>query len=79
MGNNKKEPWRIIVFIISVIFIIYMFVTKNSGADTSLTAEQAAPAMITSIAVTVVKFAAIAAVAFLGKFIIGKIKNKKKE
>ena len=71
MENNKKEPWRIAAFIIGVLCIIYMFVTKNSGADTTLTAEQAA--------VTVIKFAAIAAVAFLGKFIIGKIKNKKKE
>ena len=79
MENNKKEPWRIVAFIIGVLCIIYMFVTKNSDADTALTAEQAAPAMITGVAVTVVKFAAIAAVAFLGKFIIGKIKNKKKE
>ena len=79
MENNKKEPWRIAAFIIGVLCIIYMFVTKNSGADTALTAEQAAPAMLTGIAVTVIKFAAIAAVAFLGKFIIGKIKNKKKE
>ncbi len=79
MENNKKEPWRIVAFIIGVLCIIYMFVTKNSGADTTLTAEQAAPAMITGIAVTVVKFAIIAAVVFIGKFIIGKIKNKEKE
>lgn len=79
MENNKKEPWRIIAFIIGVICIIYMFVTKNNGADTTLTAEQAAPAMITGIAVTVVKFAIIVAVVFIGKFIIGKIKNKEKE
>ncbi len=79
MENNKKEPWRIIAFIIGVIFIIFMFVTKNSGADTALTAEQAAPAMITSVAVTVVKFAVIAAVVFIGKHIIGKIRSKKKE
>ena len=79
MENNKKEPWRIIAFIIGVSCIIYMFVTKNNGADTTLTAEQAAPAMITGIAVTVVKFAIIVAVVFIGKFIIGKIKNKEKE
>ncbi len=79
MENNKKEPWRIIVFIISIIFIIYMFVTKNNGGDTALTAELAAPAMITSIAVTVVKFAIITAVVFIGKHVIGKIRNKRKE
>ncbi len=79
MESNKKEPWRIIAFIIAVIFIIYMLVTKNNDADTALTAEQAAPAMITSVAVTVVKFAIIAAVVFIGKHIIGKIRSKKKE
>ncbi len=79
MENNKKEPWRIIAFIIGVIFIIFLFVTKNNGADTTLTAEQAAPAMITSVAVTVVKFAIIAAVVFIGKHFIGKIRNKRKE
>lgn len=79
MENNKKEPWRIAAFIIGVLCIIYMFVTKNNDADTALTAEQAAPAMITGVAVTVVKFAVIAAVVFIGKHIIGKIKNKRKE
>ena len=79
MENNKKEPWRIAAFIIGVLCIIYMFVTKNSDADTALTAEQAAPAMITGVAVTVVKFAVIAVVVFIGKHIIGKIRNKRKE
>ena len=79
MENNKKEPWRIIAFIIGVIFIIYMFVTKNDASDAALTAEQAAPAMITGVSVTVVKFAVIAAVVFIGKHIIGKIRNKRKE
>ena len=79
MNNNKKEPWRIIAFIIGVICIIYMFVTKNSGADTTITAEQTAPAMITGVVVTVVKFAILAAVVFIGKHVISKIKNKEKE
>ena len=79
MENNKKEPWRIIAFIIGVIFIIYMFVTKNDASDAALTAEQAAPAMITGIAVTAVKFAILAAVVFIGKHVISKIKNKEKE
>ncbi len=79
MNNNKKEPWRIIAFIIGVICIIYMFVTKNSGADTTLSAEQTAPAMITGVVVTVVKFAILAAIVFIGKHVISKIKNKEKE
>ncbi|MBQ7809569.1 MAG: hypothetical protein IJ346_01215 [Clostridia bacterium] len=79
MNNNKKEPWRIIVFIIAVLFIIYMFVSKSNGADSQLTAEQAVPALVTNVAVTVVKVAAIAAVTFLGKYIFNKIKNSRKE
>jgi len=79
MKKKKIEPWRIIAFIIGVICIVYMFVTKNSGADTTLTAEQAAPAMITSIMVTAVKFVILAVVVFIGKHVISKIKNNKKE
>lgn len=79
MNNNKKEPWRIIVFIIAVLFIIYMFVSKSNGADSQLTTEQAVPALVTNVAVTVVKVAAIAAVTFLGKHIFNKIKNSRKE
>ena len=79
MKKKKIEPWRIIAFIIGVICIVYMFVTKNSGADTTLTAEQAAPAMITSFMVTAVKFVILAVVVFIGKHVISKIKNNKKE
>ena len=79
MKKRKIEPWRIIVFIIGVIFIIYLFLSKNNDADVALSAEQALPALITNIAVTVVKFVIIAGVVFLGKFVIGKIKNNKKE
>ena len=79
MKNNKKEPWRIIVFIIAVIFIIFMFVSKSNGADSGLSAEEAMPVLITNAAVTAVKVVAIAAVTFLGKTIFNKIKNKRKE
>lgn len=29
MKNQKKEPWRIIVAIISIAFIIYMWIEKD--------------------------------------------------
>ena len=29
MNNQKKEPWRIVVAIISILFIIYMWVEKD--------------------------------------------------
>lgn len=76
---KKTEPWRIIIFIVSVIFIIYLFVSKNNATDITLSAEQALPVLITNIAVTLVKFAVIASAVFLVKHITGKIKNNKKE
>ena len=42
MKNQKKEPWRIIVAIISIAFIIYMWVEKDILAIySSMPAEQA--------------------------------------
>lgn len=79
MKKKKIEPWRIIIFIVSVIFIIYLFLSKNDATDITLSTEQTLPALITSIAVTLVKFTIIASVAFAGKYIISKIKNNKKE
>ena len=33
-NKNKKEPWRVIVFIISMLFIAFMWV-KNDVTQTS--------------------------------------------
>jgi hypothetical protein len=74
--NKKKVPWRIIVFIISVAFIVFMWV-KNDIVDiyTTMPAEQVAPLIVTTVAVSVVKVAAIAGAVFLIKWFIGKVKK----
>jgi uncharacterized membrane protein len=80
-NNNKKkiEPWRIIVFIVAVAFIIFMWV-KNDVAEIYTTApkEQIVPMIVTTVAVSILKIVAIAGVVFLAKWIIDKMKSKKK-
>jgi len=77
-NDNKKqtEPWRIIVFIISVLFIVFMWI-KNDIITiyTTMPKEQIVPLIATTIAVSLVKVAVIAGAILLVKWIIGKIKN----
>lgn len=80
MKKEKKEPWRVIVFIISVLFIIFMFIKKDTASVYgTISAEEALPVLVTNIAVTLLKVTAIAGIAFIGKHIIGKLKNKREE
>ena len=79
MSNNKKktEPWRIIVFVISVVFIIFMWVRKDvAEIYATMSKEQILPIVATTIAVSLLKVAAIAGVILLVKFIVGKMKKK---
>ena len=75
--NKKKEPWRIVVFGISVLLIVFMWVKKDIVAIyTTMPAEQIAPMIATTIAVSLVKVAAMAGIILLIKWVVGKIKNK---
>ena len=76
MQGQKKEPWRIIVAIISVIFIVFMWV-KNDIATiySTMPREQLVPLVTTSVVVTLVKVVGITAVILLIKWIVSKIKN----
>lgn len=77
MDNKKKEPWRIIVFIISVLFIVFMWVKNDIVAIyTTMPAEQAAPLIATTIVVSLIKVAAVTGGILLIKWIISKFKNK---
>ena len=75
--NKKKEPWRIIVFIIAVLFIVFMWV-KNDVVSiyTTMPKEQVVPLIATTILVSLIKIAAIAGVVLLIKWIVGKINKK---
>ena len=72
----KNEPWRWIVFGLSVVYIVFMWVRKDIGqALTSAPPEQLLPMAVISIAVTVLKVALIAGGAFLLKWILSKLKK----
>ena len=52
-NKKKKEPWRIIVFIIAVLFIVYRWIEKDVVAIyTTMPKEQVAPLIATTIAVS---------------------------
>ena len=80
MGNNekkKKEPWRIIVGIIAIAYIVYMWIEKDiMTIYTTMPKEQVAPLIATTIAVSLIKVAVITGGILLIKWIISKIKNK---
>lgn len=77
--KKNKEPWRIIIAIISVLFIVFMWVKKDIvNIYNTMPKEQIVPFIVTTIVVTLVKVSGIALVVFLIKLIIRKIKNKDK-
>ena len=78
-NNNKKkiEPWRIIVFVIAVAFIVFMWVKKDiSEIYATMPSEQIVPLIITTIAVSLLKVAAITGAILLIKWIVGKMVKK---
>ena len=75
--NKKKEPWRIIVGILAIAFIVYMWVEKDiMTIYTTMPKEQVAPLIATTIAVSLIKVAAITGGILLIKWIISKVKIK---
>ena len=80
MSNDSKkkiELWRIIAFIIAVVFIIFMWVRKDvAEIYATMPQEQIAPMIVTTIAVSVLKIAVIAGVILLIKWIVGKVKKR---
>ncbi len=76
MNKQKKEPWRIVVGVISIAYIIYMWVEKDIMAIySSMPAEQALPLAVTTIVVSLAKVAALSIGMLLIKWIVGKIKK----
>ena len=75
-SKKKPEPWRIIVALISVAYIVFMWVKKDIAAIyESMPAEQIVPMIATTVWVSVLKVLAIAGVILAVKWIVGKIKN----
>lgn len=76
MKGQKKEPWRIVVATISIIFIIYMWVEKDIVAIySSMPAEQALPLIVTTLAVSLIKVGVFTVGILFIKWILGKLKR----
>ena len=76
-GGKKTEPWRMIVGMISIVLIVYMWAEKDIAAiDTAMPKEQVIPLIAATIAVSLIKVAAMAGGILLMKWMAGKIKKK---
>jgi hypothetical protein len=77
MDHKKKEPWRIRVFILSVACIVFLWERKDIAAIyATVPAQQIAPLIATTIAVSLLKVAAITGGVLLIKWVVGKVKKK---
>ena len=76
MKKQQKEPWRIIVGVLSIALIAFMWVKKDvAGIYAGMSVEAALPLIVTTLAVSLLKTAALAGVILLVKWIIGKVKK----
>ena len=74
----KKEPWRIVVGIAAIAFIVYTWVKKDVAAQfAAMPGEDMLPMLITSVAVTVAKVALLAGAVLLVKWLVGKFQARK--
>lgn len=76
MKKQQKEPWRIIVGVLSLAFIAFMWAKKDVvGLYAAMPAEHAFPLIVTILAVSLLKMAALAGVILLVKWVIGRVKS----
>ena len=74
----KKEPWRIVVGIAAIAFIVYTWVKKDVAAQfAAMPGEDMLPMLITSVAITVAKVAMLAGAVLLVKWLVGKFQARK--
>ena len=78
MKDKKREPRRIVVAIISVVFIIFLWISKDiASIYEGMSVQEALPLVATTIAVSLLKVAVVAVLILVVKFIVTKIKSKK--
>lgn len=73
----KKEPWRIVIFAVAVIYIIGMWVKKDVGAIFSGMGENAFSVLIMTIGINVLKVLLFTGVILLVKWILSKFGGKR--
>ena len=77
MDGKKKEPWRIVLALLSVAYVVFLWVKKDLlSVYAAAPKEQVLPVMATTAAVTLVKVLLIAAAVGIIRWIAGKYKKK---
>ena len=77
MKTKKREPWRIIAGILGIGAIVYMWAEKDIASTyAALPKEQLLPVIVLSIAVTLLKVAAMAGGILLFRWLIGKVRKR---
>ena len=75
---EKKEPWRIALFLLAAAYIVYLWAKKDIAAIyATAPKEQIVPLILTTVAVSLFKVALLSAAILFVKWIIGKIGKKK--
>lgn len=75
MNPKKKEPWRIVVGLLSIAWIIWMWADKDVAAIyAAMPAEDALPLIVTTVSVSAAKVGVIAGAVFLIKWLLAKRK-----
>ena len=79
-NKKKTDVWRIILFIASILFIVFMWIRKDIVTIyTTMPANQVTSMIATTITVSLIKAAAIAGSVILIKWFIGKVTKHKSE
>ena len=75
---KKTERWRIIVGIVSILYILFMWMKKDiADIYSTMQAEQVIPLIVTTVGVTLAKVAVLAVVVLLVKWVLVKMKKKR--
>ena len=75
-NKGKKVPWRWIVGLLSILYILFLWLKKDVLAMyTTIPQEQILPLAVTTIAVSLIKVVALAGMVLLVKWIFGKMKK----
>ena len=71
----KKSPWRIVVFLFSLTYIVFLWTKKDIAAMVAaMPKEDVLPLIVTTVGVSLLKVAAIAGFVLLVKWLIQKRK-----
>ena len=71
MNHKKKEAWKIIVGIVSILYIIFMWVKKDIvGIYNTMPQEQIIPLITTTVLVTLAKIIVLAVIIFFVKWVV---------